>query len=117
LKKMITATLVAGALINGLFGAGIAHADVNYDNDGTYGGGYMGDHDGYAYGKQLRHLGAPGWGANDAQDFAGVMCHDLTLGVTKEQLIDLGASTGISRARAELALHGAEFHFCPDYYA
>jgi hypothetical protein len=113
--KLIAGGVVAGGLMltGGLLvvGAGIARADVD---GGVYGGGSMGDHDAYSFWNQLDEYGDVT--VATAQDLATTTCRSLAAGQSEGRLVNLMVGIGIDSDVARLAVHGAEFHFCPTYY-
>lgn len=115
-KKLIVGGVVAGGLMltaAGLVvGAGVARADVD---GGVYGGGSMGDRDAYSFWNQLDGIGMTGTVA-DAQHLAATVCTNLVAGVSEGRLVSLAVGGTIDSGVARLAVHGAEFHFCPTYY-
>jgi hypothetical protein len=125
IRNTITAGLLAAAVAvaGGIAVAAPAQATkqcfelrcVDVDTTGVYGGGYMGDHDAYAYMKQIDDLGAP-YSVSGARDFGMTVCNTRASGASEDQLVSIGVSSGISSGAAQLAVHGAEYHFCPTYY-
>jgi hypothetical protein len=116
MKKMIVGGLAALATALGIAAAVPAQATTGYDpGSAPYGGGYMGDQDAYAYRNLLADLGA-GYSAAEAQKFGLTMCNGLASGMSEAQITSIGVSSGVPAGDARLAVHGAEYHFCPGYY-
>jgi hypothetical protein len=109
--KYLKAAVVAAFAV--ALSAAPAHAYPG--NANPYGGGYMGDQDGYNYWNMLNELGAP-FGVAEATDFGRTVCNDMRKGMSEGQAVNIGASTGLDTRIVRLAVHGAEFHFCPDYF-
>lgn len=115
--KLIAGGVVAGGLMLTAAGlvisAGIARADVD---GGVYGGGSMGDHDAYSFWNQLDDIGMRGT-VTSAQHIADTVCSQRAAGVSEGKLVSLASADGtFDSVVARLAVHGAEFHFCPTYY-
>jgi hypothetical protein len=107
LKLTGVAGLAMGAAI--LFNASPAEAD-----NAIY-GGYMGDRDSYAYWNYLDSF-AGGLDVSTAQQVGVTVCEALRAGASEGRLVSIGVKSGLSTPVIRLAIHGAEFHFCPEYY-
>jgi hypothetical protein len=114
-RRLIVGGVVAAGLMLTAAGlvvaAGIARADVD---GAVYGGGSMGDRDAYSFWNQLdeySHVTVA-----TAQDVATTTCRMRADGQSEGRVVNAMAAVGIDSDVARLAVHGAEFHFCPTYY-
>jgi hypothetical protein len=120
---MIIGGLAAGAValaaLSLTTAALIASPAAQAFTDGTpashYGGGHLGDQDGSAYVIQLNILGS-GYSPEQATNLGQTLCRDLAFGETEAQIVERGVTKQISFTVARAVLHGAEFHFCPNYF-
>jgi hypothetical protein len=110
LKLTGIAGLIMGAAI--LLNASPAEAD-----NAIY-GGYMGDQDSYAYWNYLDSLfgGDTDLTVSTAKDFGLTMCKALQAGASEGKLVSFAIESHLPRSAVRLAIHGAEFHYCPEYY-
>jgi hypothetical protein len=92
-----------------LAGAGTAHADK-----GTFSGS-KGDYDAHAYWVDVASVGVAG-SVVQAQNLGMSICMKLDNGLSTGQVVD-NLTTDVSSALGALmAVDGAEWHFCPEYY-
>jgi len=95
--------------------------------DGTvgnhYGGGSLGDQNGEAYATQLnvdqsilRATKDNYFDAAKATDYGQAVCRGLTLGNTEDQIVNRAVASNIPADMFRAVVHGAEFHFCPNYF-
>lgn len=100
-----------------LASAALAFAPTAAADHTFYPSGTKGDGSATAYWHDLNANGV----ASDlttANTLGNVICVKMRSGVTEAQLINIGSSqaSGATRAQAQIAVFGAEYHFCPEYY-
>jgi hypothetical protein len=116
MKNLIVGGLAVVGAALAIASAVPAHATTSSDpGSGPYGGGYEGDHDAYAYWNQLDQYGS-GVTVTIAQNFATRVCEALSNGVSEGQIVNIAENSNIPGSVARLAVHGAEYHFCPTYF-
>jgi len=111
--KIIRMLAGAAVVAAGLVFAPGAHAVGN-----AFGGGTEGDRDAYALWNQLVSLGAPSdESVADASNFAERICGQRDRGVSEGAIAyDAYTNYQIPAVVANLAIQGAEYHFCPWNY-
>lgn len=115
MNKRIIGGLAAFAAGLGIAVAAPAQAMPSDPGSSPYGGGYIGDRDAYSYWNELDELGT-GFSVSQAKDFGVTMCQALSNGMSEGQLVSIGVQDGLPGGAVRLAVHGAEYHFCPTYY-
>jgi hypothetical protein len=122
MKKMMTGGIAALVAALGIAAAGSAHADTTNSGNSSNGvdngpfSGPKGDHNSDAYWVDMTSFGLVGTVAQ-TDKLANTICTDLGIGMSEGQLIAAmvdGHSSQVTRAT--LAVHAAEWHFCPSYY-
>lgn len=104
-----SATTIAVAL-------GVALSPIAAANPTFYPSGYKGDGNYVAYMNDLMRYGVdadlPTSGA-----LGSTICTKLRDGVSQLSVISSAANApGTTRMQADVAVYGAEWHFCPEYY-
>jgi hypothetical protein len=108
--------LLAGFIAAVTIGAATAKATTGYDNGSVYGGGYMGDHDAYALWSMTDELGAQETVATIGAKGRSI-CAELASGLSEGAIVnDALTNYGVPTRLSRLIVHGAEYHFCPEYY-
>lgn len=111
IKMLIGAAVAAASLTT--VSLGIANADV----DSTpYGGGSMGDSNNYAFRNMLVSLNEGDITPAAAGEVGVNVCTVLNLGKGEEFAMYGLTQSGFPEDVAELAMHGAEYHYCPDHF-
>jgi hypothetical protein len=113
MTRILAALAVAGALLAGATGTAQAFTDGHPD----FGGGHLGDRDPVAFAELFHHFGNPDYTADQAQTWGTGVCHALDSGWTEARVIQVEVDKGVPINQERLAVHGAEFHFCPNHYA
>jgi hypothetical protein len=122
MKTTIIGGLATVAAAIGIAAAGPAHADPSYigvgsnaANNGPF-SGPMGDHSADAYWVDMTSIGVTGT-VEQAGKLANTVCTGLANGMSEGQEIAAMVSGDSSQVtQATLAVHSAEWHFCPSYY-
>jgi hypothetical protein len=122
MKKMIIGGLAALATTLGIAAAGAAHADPTYSditsnaaNNGPF-SGPMGDHSAEAYWVDMTSIGVGGTVAQ-AGKLANTICTGLAGGMSEgEEIAAMVNGVSSQVTQATLAVHAAEWHFCPSRY-
>jgi hypothetical protein len=110
MRKILAAGMLAGAVA--VIGAGTVHAS----NNDFAGSGHQGDHDASAYRVDITGF-ATGTVA-EAGSVANGICTQLRSGVSEGRLVAAIADYQQSDVSdATYIVRGAEWHFCPSYYA
>ena len=111
MKKLLMAVVMAAAAVLALgLGAGTAHAEEWHPT------GDKGDHDSTLYWAEMVRQGLSG-NPDEAAGMGQRFCANLKNGDTEDDLVRGSMMlSGATRAQAKVALWGAEWHSCPDYY-
>ena len=92
----------------------IAAPSASADNT-FYPTGDRGDHDVIAFANEMTSVGGTG-NRSAALRLAVLNCEYLILGHSENEAINTLIAMGGTLAQAQVAVWGAEWHFCPQYY-
>ena len=119
IKAVLAAPVVAG-LVGGLGLATVLKAVPPAHADSTFAHyGYEGDYNAWAYRDELRYVGLLHEDIYNARSLSARLCGERAEGYTEYQVgVHLDQSPdGYTIAQEVAMVAGAEWHFCPEYYA